>query len=293
MFVLSVAIVFCGLISEPVPSNLMKVIADPTLPYTLFCSFDLVKLFPRDILFAGDSTMEALYNQVKLVMEHKACFRALLPSDFRSSVENIFTQDFVLKSDWADVFPRKLGILQHFLINRLNGDHKIIIWNQGMHLLHLFPVRPFENLFFTQNFKFMMTLVMESVSNNTQCVIFRTTNPIATSKFTGEYNEYAKLYDEHNESAIRECANEYQNYEVCEKAIFTNKGVRWINEKMHQFVAEYKSDYGPKLVLMDSYNLFVSNSKYTAIGDGRHYHSIKNLEVALLKETIEKKCGIE
>merc|ERR1719245_3034535 len=125
---------------------------------------------------------------------------------------------------------------------------------------------------------------MESVSNSTQCVIFRTTNPIATSKFTGDYINWVKLYDEHNQRAIRICTNEYQNYEVCEKAILTNNGVRWLNEKMHQFVAEYKSDYGPKVVLMDAYSLFVNNSKYTGPGDGRHYYPIKNLEVALLKE---------
>lgn len=109
------------------------------------------------------------------------------------------------------------------------------------------------------------------------------------SKLYGEYYKYAKIYDDHNEAAIKKCMNEYHDYDVCEKAIFTNKGVLWLNEKIHRFVAEYKSEGQPKLVLMDSYSLFVNNGNYTE--DGRHYTEIENLEVALLKATIEKKCG--
>jgi len=294
MFLITVAIFFNCIISNGLPNNLLKLIADPTLPDTLFCSSDLIKVFPRDILFDGDSTIKWLYYQVKRVLEHQKCFRAINPLPTQRSEPNIFTQDLVLKFEYADVYPNDdLNKMQEFLINRFSGEEKIIIWNQGMHLLHLFPERTFENLFFTVNYKEVMRLVMESVSNKTQCVIFKTTNPIKTSKFIGEYSKYAKLYDEHEPRVIWNCTNQFKNYEVCEKAIFTNKGVRWLNEKMHQFVAEYKSEDGPKLVLMDSYSLFVNSSKYTRPGDGRHYLRIKNLEIALLKVTIEENCGIE
>lgn len=294
MFFLTVAVVFHCLISKPAPSTLSKLIADPSLSDKLFCSDDLIKSFPRDICFDGDSTMKYLYEQMIKVMESKMCFSALMPSGFKASGDrpiSIYTRNFVFQPGWAMGFPDDIKKMRQFLLERLNNKkQKVVIWNQGMHLLHLFPEKPFENLFFTLNFKLVMTLVMESISQSTECVIFVTTNPIATSKFTGIWQERATQYDENNQTLIRRCAEEYQNYEVCENAVFTNKGVQWLNEKMHQFVAEYESEHGPKLVLMDAYSLFVNNSMYTGTEDGRHYIQIKNLEVALLKETIEKKC---
>jgi len=298
MFLLTVAVVFHCLHSKPVPvlSTLSKLIADPSLPDKLFCSDDLIKQFPRDIYFDGDSTIRLLYEQLIKVMEGKMCYSALMPKGFtasgnRPTPTTIYTQNFVYKKVWAKDFPHDIRKMRKFLFERLNNiKQKIIIWNQGLHLLHLYPARRFENLFFTLNFKSVMTLVMESISQSAQCVIFVTTNPIATSKFTGSYQEYAKQLDEKNQALIRRCVERYQNQEACENAVFTDKGVRWLNEKMHQFVDEYDSEQGPKLVLMDAYSLFVNKSYYTDIRDGRHYGPIKNLEVALLKETIEKKC---
>merc|ERR1719285_810224 len=153
---------------------------------------NLVNPFSHAILFDGDSTMKQLYEQVILVLKHRTCFSALLPSDLNNfRATNIDTKHLVKKSDWVIGFPKDFNSLQQYYRDRLSGKHKIIIWNHGLHLLHLFPVKGMENLFLTQNFDLWMKLVMESVPKSTRCVIFRTTNPIATSKFYSPYDKYA------------------------------------------------------------------------------------------------------
>jgi len=159
-----------------------------------------------------------------------------------------------------------------------------------LHLLHIYPARASKNIFLAQNYEFLMSESIKSFPESTECVIFRTTSTLALSKLHGDYVTYWKLYNDKNQKTIQNCVNEYyDDYEICEKAIFTNNGVQWLNEKMRKFVSEYKSENGPKLVLMDSNFIYTHNSKYT--DDGRHYTKIKNLEVALLIETIEEKCG--
>jgi len=290
MFSISVAIVSYCLISKAMANNLLKLIADPSLPDELFCTEDLIKPFSSKILFDGDSTVKMLYFQLLMVLGNSNCYSALTTSKLKP----VNDTNLEYKRVWSRNIPHDFINLEQFLRLRFDGEYNIIIWNQGMHLLHIFPERTIENLFLIRNFNFLMTLVMESVPDSTRCVIFRTTNAITTSKYYGEYSKYAKLYNAHEKNTIRKCMAEYQDYEACESAIFTNKGAKWLNRKMRQFVAKYKSEHlkkdRPKLVLLDAYSLYVNKSKYTEDGDGRHYRPIVNLEIALLKDTIENKC---
>lgn len=164
MFLLTFAIGYYCLISEQVASNLSKLIADPSLPDKLFCSMDLFKHFSHQILFDGDSTMRALYYQVRLVLEHRACFSALVPLDPKYRASKIDTKHLEFKGAWVMYFPKDFKSMQQYYRERFSTrEYKIIIWNHGLHLLHLFPPRLMENLFLTKNFDWFMKLVMESV----------------------------------------------------------------------------------------------------------------------------------
>jgi len=241
-----------------------------------FCPSNLTIYENKTIFLHGDSTMKLLSNTFihGLFNHSNKCFYPV-----RS--KNHFSQNHNITYSWTMGRYGTRNYVKPQLVSPKNVD--VFIWNQGMHLLHLYPAREFENLNFTKHFKKYMHNAMKT---NASCIIFKTSNPIVTSKFYGPYKIYSNLYEKNDNETIQNCTKIKNHDEYyCKNAAFTDFGVQWINRQIRKFVKKNKNVF-----LLDSYELFVNRENYTKFGDGRHFGQLKIVEAALLTQIITNFC---
>lgn len=192
----------------------------------------------------------------------------------------------------------------------------------SMHLLHLFPVRPFEanaiELLLNLETHFNKTVEV-ALEHNAKCLVFRTNNAICSELFHSEYRDWVTFYENvrafyldpnykvsaqsdilREEKLIRQCVEslggEHQRDRVREFCSFkyslTRFGIQTINELIAEYVLRTQRDLfertGLKLILFDSWKLYENRCQYAP--DGRHYTPLFPVQTMAIANIIGQWC---
>ncbi|GAX76422.1 hypothetical protein CEUSTIGMA_g3867.t1 [Chlamydomonas eustigma] len=139
---------------------------------------------------------------------------------------------------------------------------------------------------------------MMKVYGSNAMLVCMSAHSIAEAKFTGEYEQAVLLlrYKEKREKVVSSCVNLTQAFaeesnitsirgdvggqvqEFCEKALFMEEGMQYLNGRVRKFLKEWEKDAGRVVDVVDGHLITWQKSWATPVADGRHYPTLVPLE---------------
>jgi len=172
-----------------------------------------------------------------------------------------------------------------------------IIFNAGLHLLHLIPNRKLNHYKYEGWSQYessvLETLLQVSIDSEAPIILAKSTNRICNPKFGPDYRKYAKEYTEKNENTLDDCEKflkqqekdkkketqgkgynitglgKSQRDEICKFGTLTDEGSLLLNQRMTKFVEQKRTDMPDRLRYFNDHD--IESCNFTRGGDGRHY----------------------
>ncbi|KAI8110850.1 hypothetical protein M9434_004424 [Picochlorum sp. BPE23] len=254
-----------------------------------------------EVFLLGDSTVRNKFGHLDKLVNSSSCdipYQVRVIDRHRSSCTNVFGTRFY----YEPVMTAKelVAALDHLEEYWLGFDgNLVIIFNVGLHELHLYPVRKIDmDLDIVDNLQTSVRSlrnISEQRDGQTE-ILLKLTNHICSDKFYGDYSNALAQWHKDSTSAHQMCLDNILErfpyvasgqeskemaYYICETMIFDNVGVRSINGLLLDAVKD--SD----IKVLDSYEMTQWFCKCTSNGDGRHYGPIVPLWWASTLSSIE------
>ena len=241
-----------------------------------------------EVFLIGDSTLRNKFEYLAKQEYHQNCKSIPYPPRTLAKFKSICTHVFGVRYYYeAAMTARHLkDAVKHLEEYWLSSQGSLfIIFNVGLHELHLFPARNtpmdlrlVENL---QESVACLRNISEGRQGHTQVGV-KLTNHICSEKFTGAYAKYLDEWHNNATAARKMCLQDIvkrfpaassvieireMSYYLCETMVFDNVGVHSINGLLLDAVKE--TDF----FILDSYELTRWFCHCSGEGDGRHYPS--------------------
>lgn len=221
----------------------------------------------ESILFLGDSTIRALYEEV-------------------SGQTNIGNKT---------VYSGMYGCLEKKHVEVVKNERpSVVVWNLGLHLLHLHPARTCKTHHREVGMRHcgeygdavQKTAINLWKSAPNATLIWQTTNAVCEDKFVADYEQViAKWHSNVTRGAMikqcrKECATFRSKERNCEDELFDRESTR----RQRDLSLRVLRTLPFAVKILDAFNITDDHCELTNFGDGRHYpYLISDVAQALLR----------
>lgn len=231
----------------------------------------LAAIAAAHIALVGDSTVRELYNAIKESAE------------------------FANRTAYHGMY----GCLESkHLLALKETKPEAVLWNLGLHLLHLHPARPCRarskevGIKECGNYSHVVRSSAEAIHDAAPdaVLVWKTTNAICEERFVGAYRDAVKAWHSNRTRQVmvdkcrRECSMFRSGGRRCEEEIFDRASTK----RQHAISAQVLGDLPFSVAILDAYNITDGQCDMTAVRDGRHYPRLTERMVKELKLLLNK-----
>lgn len=252
---------------------------------------DVVAAFERGstttMFIIGDSTLRYPFLKLCVFMGHKHV--ATRPGHVAVCEGRIgerpFKVAFAGQHEYGWYRPDALDVLKR----ETHMTPDVIVFNGGLHLLHLIPTREWSHYDAWRDAEHLLETFMDACAATTSHVLFVTSHAICETKFNGKYATAVQQF-KHNpgdfaKACVKTVVNKHHESVVvaraqCLNATFTTDGVAKMNQRIlhayHAYLTRHSNLTGD---VVDAFQMTMDACTYTEPGDGRHYHPLEYNEL--------------
>uniref|UniRef100_A0A7R9YSB3 Uncharacterized protein n=1 Tax=Chlamydomonas euryale TaxID=1486919 RepID=A0A7R9YSB3_9CHLO len=257
---------------------------------------------PLRLLIVGDSTMQHQANFLCQVLKakcnmltRKGCKN--VPDNCTNKRLNVRVE---LQLTWACAWD-----WQKTAPPAAQNEATVFYYNCGLHMMHLFPARPFMEVSLSLD---AHSMVRDSFVHAREqlgegaLLVWMTTNDIAEDRFTKEYNITASEWKtkEAADGLTSKCVDHYgpevqamrgvgateggwveELEDWCRNGVLTGSGAQWLNSRLLKHIPN-------GVQILDGYTTTRGRPWATRYSDGRHYRLLRPIKLEQLFSHISR-----